>query len=60
MEHGARAHLRHLSEYFGLLLEFSRMGDEESAFLLRIGVIHCVVEFYLGQKSQQETVSFIY
>lgn len=50
MEHGAKAHLRHLSEFFGLLFEFSRMGDEETVFLLRIGVIKSVVDFYLGNK----------
>ena len=50
MEHGAKAHLRHLSEFFGLLFEFSRMGDEETVFLLRIGVMKSVVDFYLGNK----------
>lgn len=52
MEHGAKAHLRHLSEFFGLLFEFSRMGDEETLFLLRIGVIKSVADFYLGNKTQ--------
>lgn len=51
MEHGAKAHLRHLSEFFGLLFEFSRMGDEETVFLLRIGVIKSVADFYLGNKT---------
>ncbi|XP_036323922.1 ubiquitin carboxyl-terminal hydrolase puf isoform X1 [Rhagoletis pomonella] len=52
MEHGAKAHLRHLSEFFGLLFEFSRMGDEETVFLLRINVIKSVADFYLGNKTQ--------
>jgi ubiquitin carboxyl-terminal hydrolase 34 len=52
MEHGAKAHLRHLSEFFGLLYEFSRMGEEESLFLLRINVIRSVADFYLGNKNQ--------
>lgn len=52
MEHGARAHLRHLSEFFGLLYEFSRMGEEEALFLLRINVIRSVADFYLGHKAQ--------
>ncbi|XP_055847912.1 ubiquitin carboxyl-terminal hydrolase puf isoform X2 [Episyrphus balteatus] len=52
MEHGARQHLRHLSEFFGLLFEFSRMGDEETVFLLRVNVIRSVADFYLGNKSQ--------
>ncbi|XP_075147597.1 ubiquitinyl hydrolase 1 puf [Haematobia irritans] len=51
MEHGAKAHLRNLSEFFGLLFEFSRMGDEETLFLLRIGVIKSVADFYLGNKT---------
>ncbi|XP_060650890.1 LOW QUALITY PROTEIN: ubiquitin carboxyl-terminal hydrolase puf-like [Drosophila nasuta] len=50
LEHGARSHLRHLSEYFSLLCEFSRMGDEEAMFLLRIGVLKNLVDFYLGHK----------
>jgi ubiquitin carboxyl-terminal hydrolase 34 len=44
--------LRHLSEFFGLLYEFSRMGEEESLFLLRINVIRSVADFYLGNKNQ--------
>lgn len=51
MEHGAKAHLRHLSEFFGLLFEFSRMGDEETVFLLRTNVIRSVADFYLGNKN---------
>lgn len=51
MEHGAKAHLRHLSEFFGLLFEFSRMGDEETLFLLRINIIKCIADFYLGHKN---------
>ncbi|EDV93130.1 ubiquitin carboxyl-terminal hydrolase puf [Drosophila grimshawi] len=50
LEHGARSHLRHLSEYFSLMCEFSRMGDEEALFLLRIGVLKSLVDFYLGHK----------
>lgn len=50
MEHGAKAHLKHLTEYFGFLYEFSRMGEEESKFLLTIGAIHTMVDFYLGHK----------
>lgn len=52
MEHGAKAHLRHLSEFFGLLYEFSRMGEEETLFLLKINVIRSVADFYLGHKTQ--------
>lgn len=51
MEHGAKAHLKHLTEYFGFLYEFSRMGDEEAHFLIAIGAIHTMVQFYLGHKA---------
>uniref|UniRef100_A0A182R156 ubiquitinyl hydrolase 1 n=1 Tax=Anopheles farauti TaxID=69004 RepID=A0A182R156_9DIPT len=53
MEHGAKAHSRHLSEFFSLLYEFSRMGEEEALFLLRINVIRSVADFYLGHKGQE-------
>lgn len=49
MEHGAKAHLKHLTEYFGFLYEFSKMGEEESKFLLDAGAIHTMVHFYLGK-----------
>ncbi|CAB3248888.1 unnamed protein product [Arctia plantaginis] len=51
MENGARSHLRHLTEYFSLLYEFSKMGEEEGRFLLRINAISSMVNFYLGQNS---------
>lgn len=57
LEHGARSHLRHLSEYFSLMCEFSRMGDEEAMFLLRIGVLKSLVDFYLGNK-QTDSVCY--
>ncbi|XP_017767834.1 PREDICTED: ubiquitin carboxyl-terminal hydrolase 34 [Nicrophorus vespilloides] len=50
MEHGAKAHLKHLTEFFGFLYEFSRMGEDESKFLLTVGAIHTMVDFYLGHK----------
>uniref|UniRef100_A0AAR5QD97 ubiquitinyl hydrolase 1 n=1 Tax=Dendroctonus ponderosae TaxID=77166 RepID=A0AAR5QD97_DENPD len=51
MEHGAKAHLKHLTEYFNFLYEFSKMGDEESKFLLAVAAINSMVHFYLGQKA---------
>lgn len=53
MEHGAKAHLKHLTEYFGFLYEFTRMGEEECKFMLRMGAIHMMVDFYLGHKVQE-------
>ena len=52
MEHGAKAHLKHLTEYFALLNEFSKMGEEESQFLISVHAISSMVNFYLGQKAQ--------
>jgi ubiquitin carboxyl-terminal hydrolase 34 len=52
LENGAKAHLRHLTEFFGLLYEFSRMGEEETKFLLQTNVIKSVADFYLGHKNQ--------
>lgn len=57
MEHNAKSHLRNLSEFFGLLYEFSRMGEEEAMFLLKINVIRSMADFYLGHKSAQDGVS---
>ncbi|XP_069360601.1 ubiquitin carboxyl-terminal hydrolase puf isoform X3 [Maniola hyperantus] len=51
MESGARSHLRHLTEYFSLLYEFSKMGEEEGKFMLRVNAISSMVNFYLGQNS---------
>ncbi|XP_052133303.1 ubiquitin carboxyl-terminal hydrolase puf isoform X2 [Frankliniella occidentalis] len=53
MEHGAKTHLKHLTEYFALLLEFSKMGEEECQFLISIHAISTMVNFYLGQKSHE-------
>lgn len=51
LENGAKAHLRHLTEFFGLLYDFSRMGEEETKFLLQTNVIKSVADFYLGHKN---------
>ncbi|XP_047514444.1 ubiquitin carboxyl-terminal hydrolase puf isoform X2 [Pieris napi] len=51
MESGARSHLRHLTEYFSLLYEFSKMGEEEGRFMLKVNAISSMVNFYLGQNS---------
>ncbi|GFW68785.1 ubiquitin carboxyl-terminal hydrolase 34 [Trichonephila clavipes] len=51
IEHGAKQHLKHLTEYFAFLLEFAKMGEEECQFLLSIEAISTIVNFYLGQKA---------
>ncbi|XP_078316021.1 ubiquitin carboxyl-terminal hydrolase 34-like isoform X4 [Crassostrea virginica] len=54
LEHGVRPHSKFLTEYFAFLLEFAKMGDEESYFLINVNAISTMVNFYLGQK-QAET-----
>ncbi|UYV82776.1 USP34, partial [Cordylochernes scorpioides] len=51
MEQGGQQHVKHLTEYFTFLLEFSKMGEEESQFMLSIETISTLVNFYLKQKS---------
>jgi ubiquitin carboxyl-terminal hydrolase 34 len=59
MEHGAKAHLKHLTEYFAFLNEFSKMGEEESQFLISVHAISSMVNFYLGQKAQDYVRNFV-
>lgn len=54
LDHGVRPHSKFLTEYFAFLLEFAKMGDEESFFLINVNAISTMVNFYLGQK-QAET-----
>lgn len=51
IEHGAKQHLKHLTEYFAFLLEFAKMGEAECQFLLSIEAISTIVAFYLGHKA---------
>ncbi|KAL0117751.1 hypothetical protein PUN28_008863 [Cardiocondyla obscurior] len=52
MEH-AKQHLKHLTEYFSFLYEFSKMGDDEAVFLIRVQAITTMVNFYLGYKTHE-------
>lgn len=52
MEH-AKQHLKHLTEYFGFLYEFSKMGEEETLFLIRVQAVSTMVNFYLGHKTHE-------
>ncbi|XP_015123639.1 ubiquitin carboxyl-terminal hydrolase 34 [Diachasma alloeum] len=58
MEH-AKQHLKHLTEYFSFLYEFSKMGEEETLFLIRVQAISTMINFYLGHKTHEmvDTVS---
>ncbi|XP_014226620.1 ubiquitin carboxyl-terminal hydrolase 34 isoform X1 [Trichogramma pretiosum] len=49
----AKQHLKHLTEYFGLLYDFCRMGEEEAQFLIKAQAITTMVNFYLGHKSHE-------
>lgn len=60
LENGAKTHQRHLSEFFGLLYEFAKMGEEEAAFLLKVNVIKSVVDFYLGHKLSDNVSNFFF
>lgn len=60
MDHGVRPHSKFLTEYFAFLLEFAKMGDEESFFLINVNAISTMVNFYLGQKQAETYVSIPY
>ncbi|XP_064464002.1 ubiquitin carboxyl-terminal hydrolase 34-like isoform X1 [Ornithodoros turicata] len=51
IEHGAKQHLKHLTEYFAFLLEFAKMGEAECQFLLSIEAVSTIIAFYLGHKA---------
>jgi hypothetical protein len=59
MEHGAKAYLKHLTEYFTFLYDFCKLGEEEGRFLISVQAISMMVNFYMGQKAQ-EYVSHYY
>lgn len=52
MEH-AKQHLKHLTEYFAFFYEFSKMGEEETMFLIKAQAISTMVNFYLGHKTHE-------
>lgn len=60
MEQDSRPNCKYLSEYFGLLLEFARMGDNECVFLLSISAISTMVSFFMAHKQQDNYVRSIW
>lgn len=52
LEHGAKFYLKNLTEYFTLLHDFSKLGDEECLFLVSMDAITVMVNFYLGKKEE--------
>ncbi|KAL4111819.1 hypothetical protein QTP88_015704 [Uroleucon formosanum] len=53
MEQNIKNCIRNMTEYFSMLHEFSKLGDEESKFLIAIQCITTVVNFYLGLKGHE-------
>lgn len=52
-----KPYIKHLTEYFNFLLEFSKQGDEECQFLLSIDAISTIIDFYLNYgKIQSEFI----
>lgn len=52
-----RPHSKYLMEYFAFLYDFAKMGDTECMFLIHTGSISTMVNFYMGQKAQENYVS---
>jgi len=57
LEHDSHPHCKYLSEYFGLMLDFARMGDSESTFLLQIDAVSVMITFFMSHKQQENYVS---
>ncbi|KAK7104124.1 hypothetical protein V1264_018890 [Littorina saxatilis] len=58
IEH-VRPHSKYLTEYFLFLLEFAKLGEEECSFLTNINCISTMVQFYMGQKQQENYVEIL-
>lgn len=54
MQQNIKNFIRNMTEYFTLLHEFSKLGDEESKFLISIQCITTVVNFYLSLKGHEQ------
>ena len=57
LEHGVRPHSKYLMEYFAFLYEFAKMGEQECMFMIHTNSITSMVNFYMGQKGQENYVS---
>lgn len=53
MEQNIKNYIRNMAEYFSLLHEFSKLGDDESKFLVVTQCITTVVNFYLCLKGHE-------
>ncbi|WAR19191.1 UBP34-like protein [Mya arenaria] len=59
LEHGVRPHSKYLMEYFAFLYEFAKMGDTECMFLIHTNSITTMINFYMGQKAQENYVEIL-
>ncbi|XP_053405325.1 ubiquitin carboxyl-terminal hydrolase 34-like isoform X2 [Mercenaria mercenaria] len=59
LEHGVRPHSKYLMEYFAFLYDFAKMGDTECMFLIHTNSISTMVNFYMGQKAQENYVEIL-
>ena len=50
----ARPHIKNLSELFRFLSDFSKLGPEETKFLLSVQTISIFVDFYLKAVKQSD------
>ncbi|XP_072031378.1 LOW QUALITY PROTEIN: ubiquitin carboxyl-terminal hydrolase 34-like [Amphiura filiformis] len=51
LEHGVRPQCKHLTEYFSVLIDFAKIGDDEAQFLTSVEAISIMANFYLGTKA---------
>jgi ubiquitin carboxyl-terminal hydrolase 34 len=59
IEQGPRPHCKYLGEYFSLLYEFAKMGENEQVFLLQVKAIHIMVSFFMAHKNQHGYVEIM-
>lgn len=60
IEHGPKLHCKYLNEYFAFLLEFAKMGENETYFLNQINTISIMVNFLMSHKVQANYVSVFF
>jgi len=48
LDPGAKTYIRHLTEYFSFLYDFSKLGEEECQFLISVNAIASFVFFLVG------------
>lgn len=59
LDPGAKTYIRHLTEYFSFLYDFSKLGEEECQFLISINTIASFVFFLVGPLDAAVTPSYV-